>query len=295
MKKKLILVCVIALGILFIGARKLGILVELPQMIAAPELKTSYYFAGEEVPMDNPDVSDRFDRELVINSYLHSTTILNLKYASRFFPMIESVLEKYNIPADFKYLVPVESNFRNAVSPAGAKGPWQFMTGTARELGLEISDCVDERYDMEKATVAACKHIQSLYDRLGNWTLVAAAYNGGGARIKRELEAQKVKDFYDLYLNSETSRYVFRVLALKEIMTHPQKYGYDLSPSTLYGPLENVQEVQVDSTISNLPDWAIAQGTTYQMIRYLNPWIIDRHLPVKQGTSYIIKIPEKNK
>ena len=291
--KNLIWVIMLAIGsIAGVTIHQAFITDTLPQLILAPDLNQPFTFAGEPIPHSNQDVFDRLDRELVTNAYLHGSTILNIKLAARHLPMIEKVLKAQGIPDDFKYLVPVESNFTNATSPSGAKGFWQFMTPTARELGLEVNDKVDERYHIEKATYAACAHIRDLYRQFGSWTLAAAAYNGGGGRIKRELEAQQVDNFYDLYLNPETSKYVFRILAIKAIMNDPQKYGFDLDRRSLYKPLENLVEVKVTSTISDLPAYARSHGTTYRMLRYLNPWLIDRSLPVN-GKTYTLLLPAK--
>ncbi|HQW12836.1 MAG TPA: lytic transglycosylase domain-containing protein [Saprospiraceae bacterium] len=265
----------------------------LPQLIKAPDLNRPFSFAGEEIPRSNPDVLDRLDKELVMNAYLHGTILMNLKLAGRYLPLIERILKNQRIPDDFKYLVPVESNFSNAVSPAGAKGFWQFMAPTARQLGLEVNDKVDERFNVEKSTYAACAHIQSLYNILGSWTLAAAAYNGGDGRIRRELKSQDVSNFYDLYLNPETSKYIFRILAIKEILNNPEGFGFSLDENLKYQPFEDLRKVQVDSTIQDLAAFAKDQGTTYRMLRYLNPWLIDRDLPVK-GKTYEILLPAKN-
>ncbi|MBK7740324.1 MAG: lytic transglycosylase domain-containing protein [Saprospiraceae bacterium] len=217
----------------------------LPQAIKSPSINRPFDFAGELVPVANQDVRDRLDKELVMNTYLHGSTLLNLKMAGRYFPLIERILMEENIPDDFKYLVPVESNFSNATSPAGAKGFWQLMPSTAKELGLIVNDKIDERYNVELATRAACKFIKTLYNRFGNWTLVAAAYNGGGGRIDRELKAQKVNNFYDLYLNPETSKYIFRILAIKEVMSSPSNFGYDIDQVELYKPLTTTRQIEV--------------------------------------------------
>ncbi len=251
----------------------------LPQAIKSPSINRPFDFAGELVPVANQDVRDRLDKELVMNTYLHGSTLLNLKMAGRYFPLIERILMEENIPDDFKYLVPVESNFSNATSPAGAKGFWQLMPSTAKELGLIVNDKIDERYNVELATRAACKFIKTLYNRFGNWTLVAAAYNGGGGRIDRELKAQKVNNFYDLYLNPETSKYIFRILAIKELMSSPSNFGYDIDQVELYKPLTTTRQIEVTEAIPDLTAFAIENGSTYRMLRYLNPWIIDRDLP----------------
>jgi len=263
----------------------------LPQMIKSPSINRPFDFAGEAIPMSNQDVLDRLDRELIMNTYLHGSTLLNLKMASRYFPMIEPILKENGIPDDFKYLVPVESNFTNATSPSGAKGFWQFMAPTAKELGLRINDKVDERYNVELATKAACVFINDLYRRFGNWTLTAAAYNGGAGRISKELKAQKVSNFYDLYLNAETSKYVFRILAIKEVMSDPESFGYDIEQVNMYKPIQVSKRLTIDTSITSLTNFAISNGTTYKMLRYMNPWITDRDLPVAAGKSYEILIP----
>jgi hypothetical protein len=262
----------------------------LPQAIKSPSINRPFDFAGELVPVTNQDVRDRLDKELVMNTYLHGFTLLNLKMAGRYFPLIERILMEENIPDDFKYLVPVESNFSNATSPAGAKGFWQLMPSTAKELGLIVNDKIDERYNVELATRAACKFIKTLYNRFGNWTLVAAAYNGGGGRIDRELKAQKVNNFYDLYLNPETSKYIFRILAIKELMSSPSNFGYDIDQVELYKPLTTTRQIEVTGAIPDLTAFAIENGSTYRMLRYLNPWIIDRDLPAT-GKKLIILLP----
>lgn len=262
----------------------------LPQAIKSPSINRPFDFAGELVPVANQDVRDRLDKELVMNTYLHGSTLLNLKMAGRYFPLIERILMEENIPDDFKYLVPVESNFSNATSPAGAKGFWQLMPSTAKELGLIVNDKIDERYNVELATRAACKFIKTMYNRFGNWTLVAAAYNGGGGRIDRELKAQKVNNFYDLYLNPETSKYIFRILAIKEVMSSPSNFGYDIDQVELYKPLTTTRQIEVTGAIPDLTAFAIENGSTYRMLRYLNPWIIDRDLPAT-GKKLIILLP----
>lgn len=263
----------------------------LPQVIQTPDLNKPFDFAGEPIPHNNNDVLERLDREIVSNSYLHGSTIMNLKLSARYFPMITKILEAEGIPDDFKYLVPVESEFRNATSPAGAKGIWQIMASTAKDLGLEVNQYVDERFHPEKATLAACKHIKWLYNQLGSWTLVAAAYNGGGGRIKKELANQQVQSFYDLWLNAETSRYVFRILAFKDIMEHPGVYGFQMNPKDLYQPLNNLSKVTVDQSIPDLVQFAKEHGTTYRDIRLHNPWILGETLPVTPNKSYQIVFP----
>ncbi len=247
-------------------------------------------FAGEPAPLHVPDVSERLDRELIINSNLHASTTLIIKRANRYFPVIEPILKQYGVPDDFKYLAVIESRLENAVSPAGARGIWQFMPVTAREYGMEVSDSVDERYHLEKSTEAACRYLLSARKKFGSWTLAAASYNGGMAGITRQIESQKVADYYDLLLTEETFRYVFRILALKEIMKSPERYGYALPPEQLY-PVIPTQKIAVSAPVENLVDFAIAQGTSYKVLKMHNPWLRDKKLSGKPGKTYWVELP----
>lgn len=249
-------------------------------------------FCGETVPLDIPDVWERYDREIVINKNLHASTELVIKRARRYFPVIEPILAKYGVPDDFKYLAVIESKLENAVSPAGARGIWQFMPATAKEYGLEVNDYVDERYHLEKATEAACKYLLAAKEKFGTWTLAAASYNGGMNGITRQIERQKVSDFYDLLLTEETSRYVFRILALKEIMQNPEKYGYIIPENELYQPFKT-QKLTVDSTVKNFADFAIQHNINYKTLKIHNPWLRDISLPNKTNKTYYIEIPVK--
>lgn len=247
-------------------------------------------FSGEKVPLDIQDVRERLDRELLVNANLHATTILIMKRANRVFPIIEPILEKYGVPDDFKYLAVIESGLVNAVSPAGARGVWQFMPETAKEKGMEISETVDERYHLEKSTEAACKYLVAAKEKFGSWTLAAASYNGGMTGVNKQINMQQVTDYYDLLLNEETSRYVFRILALKEIMKNAEKYGFSISDHELY---KNVQtkQIVVDSTILNLADFAKKQGVNYKILKLYNPWLRDTKLDNKNKKAYNILIP----
>lgn len=247
-------------------------------------------FSGEKVPLDIQDVRERLDRELLVNANLHATTILIMKRANRVFPIIEPILEKYGVPDDFKYLAVIESGLVNAVSPAGARGVWQFMPETAKEKGMEISETVDERYHLEKSTEAACKYLIVAKEKFGSWTLAAASYNGGMTGVNKQINMQQVKDYYDLLLNEETSRYVFRILALKEIMKNAEKYGFSISDHELYKYVQTKQIV-VDSTILNLADFAKKQGVNYKILKLYNPWLRDTKLDNKNKKAYNILIP----
>jgi hypothetical protein len=227
---------------------------------------TEVDFAGENMPLELPDVRERFDRELLVNANLHASTILIIKRANRAFKIIEPILEKNGVPNDFKYLAVIESSLINAVSPAGAKGVWQFMPATAKEIGMEVNDCVDERYHLEKSTEAACKFLLAAKAKFGSWTLAAASYNGGITGVNRQIDLQKVANYYDLLLNDETSRYVFRILALKEIMKAPEKFGFEITKQDLY-ELYPTRKIEIDTTINNLPDFAIRQGVNYKILK----------------------------
>ncbi|MBN9283130.1 MULTISPECIES: lytic transglycosylase domain-containing protein [unclassified Flavobacterium] len=247
-------------------------------------------FAGEQVPMSLSDVKERLDRELLVNVNLHATTALVIKRANRAFPVIEPILKQYGVPDDFKYLAVIESGLVNAVSSAGARGVWQFMPETAKEKGMEVNEYVDERYHLEKSTEAACKYLLSAKDKFGNWTLAAASYNGGMNGVNKQIESQKVTDYYDLLLNDETSRYVFRILALKEIMKNQVKYGYDLPKEVLYQQIP-VKKVEVTATIDDLALFAIEQGINYKILKIHNPWLRDKKLVVAPNKKYTIDIP----
>jgi len=251
---------------------------------------TAIDFAGENTPLNIADVNERFDRELLINANLHASTILIFKRANRSFPIIEPILKKNGVPDDFKYLAVIESALLNAVSSAGARGVWQFMPETAKEKGMEVNDCVDERYHLEKSTEAACKYLLAAKAKFGSWTLAAASYNGGMTGVTKQIEIQKVGNYYDLLLNDETSRYVFRILALKEIMKNPQKFGFDVPKQELY-ELFPTRKIEIDSTVNNLADLAISQGINYKILKIYNPWLRDSKLENKNKKKYSIEIP----
>ncbi len=259
------------------------------------ETKIKYFpekvdFCDEETPLKILDVRERLDRELVVNSNLHGSTILIFKRANRVFPIIEPILAKNGIPDDFKYLAVIESALINATSPAGAKGVWQFMPDTAKEKGMEVNDIIDERYHLEKSTEAACQYILNAKAKLGTWTLAAASYNGGMGGMSKQVSIQKTNNYYDLLLIEETYRYVFRILALKEIMENPNLYGFDMSNEKLY-PIIETKKIQIDSTINNLTDFAIRQGINYKILKIHNPWLRDTKLENKLKKVYEIEIP----
>jgi membrane-bound lytic murein transglycosylase D len=257
--------------------------------------KARYYptavdFAGEAAPLYISDVRERFERELLVNANLDATTLLIIKRANRAFPVIEPILAKNGVPDDFKYLAVIESGLLNAVSPAGAKGVWQFMENTAKEHGMEVGSEVDERYHLEKSTEAACKYLLGAKQRFGTWTLAAASYNGGITGVGRQIDIQKVTNYYDLLLTDETARYVFRILALKEIMKNPQLYGFEILPEELYSLLP-VKKVVVDSSITDLADFAKSQGINYKILKIHNPWLRSTKLTNPARKKYDLDIP----
>lgn len=249
-------------------------------------------FAGEKTPMNLYYVRESLDRELLVNVYWQSSSLLLLKKANRYFPLIEPILKKYQVPDDFKFLALIESGLSNVVSPAGAAGFWQFIPETGKKYGLEISEEVDERYNIEKSTEAACKFLLSSYRQFGSWTLAAAAYNAGEGRIKNAVEAQRGVGYYDLYLNAETSRYVFRILALKLLYEHPTEFGYFIRNKDLYPPIPTYT-VTVDSTQTSLVAFAVKNGINYRVLKDFNPWLRKERLTVKPGKKYILTIPSK--
>jgi hypothetical protein len=264
----------------------------LAQIVKAPNLDRPFDFAGEALPMDNFDVRERLDRELLVNSYWQSSTMLNIKASRRYFPLFEKVFEEYGIPDDFKYISVAESSLRNVTSPAGAKGFWQFMKSVGQSFDLEVNSEVDERFNVEKATHAAAKHFLGLYKRFGSWTLAATAYNVGPTKLKRQKEEQRGNTYYDLNLNQETSRYIFRLVAIKEILKHPQTYGFQLDEDDYYQPLTNYAVVETNESIPNLGDFAKKYGTTYRMLKVYNPWLISGKLTNTKKKTYQIKIPQ---
>ena len=260
--------------------------------VYAIDLPENLDFAGERVPIEDPDVYERLDREFLVNTYWQSNGLLLLKRANKYFPIIEPILKRNNIPDDFKYLAIIESGLTNAVSPSGASGFWQFMKAAAQEYGLEVTDQVDERYHIEKATQAACDYFKKAKRSTGSWTMAAAAYNAGIAGMNKQTSFQQTNNYYDLWLNTETSRYVFRILAVKEIMKHPKKYGFIFEKKHLYNELPTYN-VMVDSTIENLTDFAKTYNITYKDLKIYNPWLRDRKLDNKEGKTYYIKILKK--
>lgn len=263
----------------------------IPQVIEPVDLDKPFDFAGEPLPMKSFDVRERLDNELTINTYRHGNTLLNIKKSYRYFPVIEAILKEHGLPEDLKYIAVAESDLSNATSPAGAKGFWQFMSSTGRYYGLEINSEVDERYHLEKATEAACKYLKDYYERFGSWSLAAAAYNMGGTRLSKELKIQNATTFYDLNLNQETMRYLFRLVAMKELMKDPRKFGFYLEPSDGYPELNDYRAIEVNGAIENLGDFAAEHQTSYREIKIYNPWLISSKLTNSARKTYLIKIP----
>jgi hypothetical protein len=264
---------------------------DLPQQIKAVNINRAFDFAGEPIPL-NEDTRERLDRELSVNAYWQSTTLLNLKMAHKYFPVVEKILAENGIPEDFKYLAVAESGLRNLTSSASAKGYWQFMKPAATEMGLEVSDDVDERMHIEKSTRAACGYIKQMYKRFGTWTNVAGAYNVGPTSFARILSEQKENSYFDVNINDETSRYVFRIVAIKEIVKNPQDFGYYLEDEHKYVAHPNLKNITVNATIPSLADFAHQYGVTYRLLKYYNPWLISTKLTVAPGKEYTIKVPE---
>lgn len=261
---------------------------------ASPEIPTSVTFAGETVSFDRLDMAERLDRELTSVIYGQTTTELCFKRANRYFPVLAKILKEQGVPLDFLYLAVTESSMDyNAYSSAKAAGMWQLLAGTGRDYGLEVGDEVDERYDPEKSTVAACKYLKAAYKKYGHWATVAASYNAGMQKITNELSKQKVDNSFDLYLVQETSRYVFRIIAYKLLMESPKRYGYRFSRKQLYQPV-SYTTVDVTGSVANWVDWAKAKGITYAQLRDANPWIRSTKLTNASGKTYKVRIPKQS-
>lgn len=296
-------ICFFAGGLIFLGA---GLLIgfsdsekvkeERPavlSMVMSPEVPLSVNFCGETVNMEKFDMYERLDRELSGFTYLHSTTMLLIKRANRYFPLIEPILKENGIPDDFKYLAVIESHLDpRALSPARAMGMWQLLESTGKQFGLTITPTVDERAHVAKSTLAACKYLKAAYAKYGNWATVAASYNAGMGRISGELEKQMAEEAFDLWLVEETSRYVFRIVAIKQIFENPYKYGFVMMAKDLYKPI-SFKEVSVSEDIPDLAAFAKKQGIAYSDLKQFNMWLRDRKL-VTNGKTFSISIPEKD-
>ena len=262
-----------------------------PSKVFALDIAENYSFAGETVTLDEHDLRERMDKELLVNTYWQSNTMLMIKRSNKYFPTIERILKEEGVPDDFKYLAVIESGLENVNSPAGAKGFWQIMKTTGREMGLEVNSNVDERYHIENATRVACTYLKKAKKKLGSWTLAAASYNRGITGINRLLEKQQAETYYDLLLNSETRRYVFRILAMKEILSNPTRYGFVFEVQDLYTEIP-VYTVEVDTAISNIARFAKTMGVNYKQMKIHNPWLLQNHLNNKSRKLYHIKLPK---
>ena len=260
--------------------------------VYAIEMPEGLNFADELVPIENPDIYERMDRELLVNTYWQSNGLLMFKRAQKYFPIIEPILKKNGVPDDFKYLAVIESGLTNAKSPAGASGVWQIMKATGRENGLEVNANVDERYNLEKATEVACQYLIKAKEKLGSWTAAAAAYNAGNAGISRRLKEQDVSGYYDLLLGEETGRYVFRIVALKEILSHPDKYGFNFNKSDLYKSVPTYK-IEVDSAVTDFSQFAKRFGINYKILKLHNPWLREKQLNNKSKKLYTLEIPKE--
>jgi membrane-bound lytic murein transglycosylase D len=256
------------------------------------KLPENVSFAGERMPLNNFDTRESLDREILTSAYRHSSTIMIIKRANRYLPVIEKILKANDIPDDFKYLVAAESEYSNMISPAGATGFWQIMPETGKEAGMEINNVVDERYHIEKSTQFACSFFRKSYEKYGNWTLAAASYNGGRAAIDEQISIQKENNYYDLLLAEETARYIFRAVAYKLVISDPQIYGFNLDKDDLYPELD-YYEVKVDTAISDFSAFAKSYGTNYKMLKFLNPWLRKPYFTPKPTKEYLIKIPSE--
>ena len=259
--------------------------------VHAPEIPHKTDFAGEQVPLDYFDVRESLDRELSSNVFFHSNVFLYIKRAARWFPVIEPILKENGIPDDFKYLALIESNLMNVVSPSGAAGFWQFLQKTGLEFGLEINSEIDERYHAELSTRAACRYFKQAYVKFGTWTNAAASYNVGMTGFEKQLTGQKISSYYDLWLNEETSRYVFRILAVKLILSDPEKYGFNLDKKELYRDIP-CKMVDVTGSVADWTAFAFKNGTNYKLLKLMNPWIRGNKLVNVRKKTYQVKIAD---
>ncbi len=259
--------------------------------ITGGKLPEKIDFSGEKVPLKRFFVKEALDKEIQVNTYWHSSTLLKMKRSKMWFEVIEPILKKNGIPDDFKYLALIESGFENVRSPRGAVGFWQLLKGSAKELGLEVNKDVDERLHVEKATQAACDYLNKSYEKYKNWTLTAASYNAGRRRISESIEDQYTNSYYDLYLNPETTRYIYRILAVKAIYQNPEEYGFSIDEEDYYEPIE-CKKIRVNHTIKDLPKFAKEKGVSYKTFKMLNPWLVNSKLRNSKKKNYYFNIPE---
>jgi len=257
---------------------------------AIPENVT---FAGEPLPLQNFDTRESLDRELNATAYRHGSTLLTIKRAERYFPEIEKILRENGIPDDFKYLACAESDLGNVISPVGATGFWQIMENTGREAGMTINKEIDDRYNLEKSTRFACDYFKRAYERFGSWTMAAASYNNGFSGLNEQVQIQKETNYYNLLLNEETARYVFRIVSLKLVISDPSRYGVSVEPEERYRPVA-YREVKVDTSVTSFEQFARNFDTNYKILKFLNPWLRKPFLTNTGGREYIIRVPEKD-
>lgn len=260
--------------------------------ISSIDIPKDLNFAGEVVPQADPEIMERIDREFLVNTYWQSNAVLMMKRANQYFPIIEPILAKNGIPDDFKYLAVAESGLTNVVSPAGATGFWQIMRETGREYGLEVNSNVDERYHLEKSTEVACEYLNKWHGKYGSWSLTAAAYNAGPGAINKYLGIQQVDTYWDLLLGAETGRYVFRIMAIKEILSNPEKYGFYLDKEDMYQAIPSFN-VEVNKPVLSFADFAQEYEINYKILKRHNPWLREPHLNNASGKKYTIEIPNK--
>lgn len=289
-----IILCSLAAVVMFTSASAQLYQTQAPSisMVMVPELPQNLSFAGERVPLDNYDTRESLIREIFSTEFMHSRTMISLLNTRRYFPIIEPILKKNGIPSDFKYLCVAESGLNpNISSGAGASGLWQLMPFVGKNFGMEVGKDVDERYHIEKATVAACKHLLESYELFGSWTLAAAAYNLGNTGVKTRMQKQGTTDYYDTFLPEETMRYMFRCIAWKLVVENPERYGFKIAESDYYPALTDYREVEVSDRQIDWSAFARSQGTTYKMLRELNHWIRDYQYTNAAGKTYVVKIP----
>ncbi|MHB9142594.1 MAG: lytic transglycosylase domain-containing protein [Paludibacter sp.] len=261
--------------------------------VSSVPIPSKVEFSGQTISLERYDMRERFDREQIVIAYNHSVSLLQIKRANRYFPVIEPILKRNRIPDDFKYLAVVESNLDpRAQSGAQAAGLWQLMPKTAEQFGLEVNDEVDERYHIEKETEAACKYFKSAYNKFNNWITVAASYNAGMGRISEEFTKQQANQSFDILLSSETSRYVFRILAMKQFLENPKAFGYQLHRDDFYQTI-NTKDVIVKDSVSDWTSWAARYGISYSQLKDFNIWLRDRKLTNSKKKEYFIQVPDK--
>ena len=298
MKNKTILIGALGIALAYVGLRSAQSnetphpIEVRPSTVKPFELPEQLNFSGESLPLNMMEVKEKLDREILVNTYWQSNNLLMLTRISKYFPIIEPILSRNSIPNDFKYLAVIESGLQNVVSPAGAAGYWQIMKSTGRENGLEINNEIDERYHIEKSTQVACDYLNEAYERFGNWTLAAASYNMGMAGTSRRLAEQGVESYYDLLLNAETSRYVYRIAAVKHIHENLEEFGYVYHQDQGYS-FPEMDTISVNTKVTDWISWAKAQGITYNTLRVYNPWIQSQQLSNSTNKAYHIWVPSK--